>query len=102
MAVRTGWIRASSLPFAFEQRLLPCHAPAIAGQLAVGPHDTVTRNRDGDGIGRARAADRAARPGGSDGSRPLAVVSRLAERNPRKRLPALPLECGRLDIQRQL
>ena len=76
-------VATTSRALAREQRLLDGQPPAVARQAAVRPDDAVARDRQRDGVRRARAGD------GAHGRRPadrrghLGVRARLARRGSR-------------------
>jgi hypothetical protein len=83
----------AQLPFFQRQQLLfDWQAPAVAGELAVGPDHAVARNDDRNRIGSIRQADRAARVWTADSPRQFTVRDRLAMEDLQQFVPDLPLK----------
>src|SRR5581483_8227598 len=103
---RSGRVRRATrsprATLARQQLTLSLRAPAIPALATARSHDAMTRDGERDRIGRARARDRARRGRPSDRPGDFAVRARFAERNRGERLPDLPLERRRADIERQV
>lgn len=87
--------------FPAQQFALACHAPGVAGQVAVAPHHAVAGHRHRQWIARACAGHGAARAGRADARCDIGIRGGLSSRNLLQRLPYPLLEGGAADIQRQ-
>src|SRR5579883_86182 len=84
--------RPRRLTLCREQPALSVQAGGVAGEGAVGAHDAVTRDDDGDRVGAGGGADGADGGRAPDAPRDLAVRARLAVRDVAQRAPDGELE----------
>src|SRR5947209_909543 len=100
---RGSSVRSSGihLRFPLQQRALALDAPAITGKRAVGAHDAVTRNGDGNSIRGAGPRHRAYRGRAADPFGDLAVARGSPGGDVAERLPDALLERGAAHIERQ-
>ena len=78
------------------------YSPPISGQLTVAADHAMTRHRDGDWIGRARAGHGSYCSGIADRACDLGIAASLAAGNLAKLLPHFLLEGGGADIEREV
>ena len=90
------------LPTPFQQGALAFHAPAIAGERAVGAHHAVAGDRDRDPVRRAGLSDRAHGLRPADAPRDLGIARGRSARDLAQRLPDALLERGAAHVERQI
>src|SRR5438105_4582923 len=90
------------LRFFLDHAPLAFRAPAVAGKCAIAPDDTMTRDSQGNCVGRAGTRDgtdraRFANAGGERG-----ISNLVADPNTKQRVPNAPLERCPANIERQI
>src|SRR6478752_1821760 len=94
-------MKPSSFAFALEQLALALDTPTVTGEVAVGAHHAMTRDRDGQAIGRAGAGHGAHGPRRANAPGELGIRESLPGSDASQRLPDAFLKCRAADVERQ-